>query len=278
MLDLVGVRQRYRGRGEVLSGVHLRVAPGAPCVVLGANGSGKSTLLRLAAGVAAPSAGRVRGRPPVVGFLPAPYPASSRLTARSYLRHLVAIHGGGHQARRRAEELLEQLGFSGARDGPMSELSTGNAQKVGLAQALCASPGLVVLDEPWTALDADAAAVLDRRLYDVTRSVSVLIADHSGRGIDLPGARVHRLRDGVIHAEEPGREPTAVGAWNEIEVWCPAPAEQVLPQLPEAAASRCSGRRLQVRVEPSRSDAWLAAALTYGCSVTLVRRGTGTDR
>ncbi|MFD1522521.1 ATP-binding cassette domain-containing protein, partial [Pseudonocardia yunnanensis] len=155
MIRLAGVRKRYRGRVEVLAGVDLELIPGRPVAVVGGNGTGKSTLLRIVAGCAAPTAGTVSGRPRVVGFLPGGFPASPRMPVRAYLRHLAALHGvRAADAARDAAALLDALRFTGDLDAPVARLSTGNAQKVGLTQALTCRAELLVLDEPWSSLDA----------------------------------------------------------------------------------------------------------------------------
>ncbi len=77
----------------MLRDVTLRLPTGELTVVLGANGCGKSTLLRTAAGVAAPSEGRVLGLPPSVGYVPDRFLARLRLSASGYLRRTAALHG-----------------------------------------------------------------------------------------------------------------------------------------------------------------------------------------
>ena len=149
------LHKRYRRGPIVPAGVDLVLEPGVPVVLSGANGSGKSTLLRIVAGAATPTAGQVRGRPRVVGYLPDRFPALLRLPVDAYLRHLAAIRGVP------ADALLDVLGFTGSRTDPMARLSKGNAQKVGLTQALACGAGLLVLDEPWAGLDAAAAMTLD---------------------------------------------------------------------------------------------------------------------
>lgn len=196
VLRLQGVRKRYRGGAEVLAGVDLRIDRGRAVVVLGANGSGKSTLLRVAAGAAVPTAGRVTGLPGVVGFVPGRVPASERMPVRAYLRHMAAIHGTHG---RDALDLLERLGFSGELGGPVGELSSGNAQKVALAQALGCGASLLVLDEPWAALDIAARAELDSLLAAaVAGGAALLTADHTGHGAALPGAEVLRIDAGRL--------------------------------------------------------------------------------
>ncbi len=260
-MRLEAVRKHYRGGSEVLAGVDLTVAPGAPVVVLGGNGTGKSTLLRIAAGCSAPSAGRVVGRPRPVGYLPADLPAPERMPARAFLAHLAAIR---RSAAPDTAALLGRLGFTGGLDVPMARLSTGNAQKIGLVQALCGAPGLVVLDEPWSGLDSAAADVLDELV--ASSSAGVLLADHTGRAASLPGVRAFRLRDGRLAVEPPAAPRTVV------ELHCPADPALTVIGLPAVTRWCSDGPVLTVQVPVPRGDDLLAAALAAGCSVLGVRR------
>jgi len=263
---LAAVRRRYGRGAPVLDGVELELTAGRPVVVLGANGTGKSTLLRIVAGCAAPTSGRVTGRPRAVGYLPADLPASSRMPARAWLAHLAAIRGSDRRvAARGAAALLAQLGFTGAVDEPMVQLSTGNQQKVGLAQALCGDPSLVVLDEPWSGLDEPAAEVLDGLV--AACAARVLVADHTGRAARLPRIRVLRLHAGRLVDEPPRAGPEVV-----ITLRCPADPATVAAALPHAGQWRSAGAVLTVRLPAARGDALLAAALARGCSVLGVRR------
>ncbi|MCO1659157.1 ATP-binding cassette domain-containing protein [Pseudonocardia humida] len=275
MVRLAGVRKRYRGRGEVLAGIDLQIVPGVPVGLVGGNGAGKSTLLRIAAGCASPSAGRVDGRPAVVGYLPQSMPPPARMTVLAYLRHHAAMHGTG-AGPAAATAVLDDLDFTGDRAGPLAALSTGNLQKVGLAQALgCAGAGgsqdppLLVLDEPWTALDAGAAVALERRLAGwVAAGRPLLVADHTGRAGQLPGARTHRLADGVL-VEQPAA-PRGPEAWATVVLRCPGPAARTLAALPPVACSWDEDGLLGLRVAAAHGDALLAAALAMGCSVVSV--------
>lgn len=265
---LAGVRKSYRGCGEVLAGIDIDVVPGRPVVVLGGNGAGKSTLLRIAAGCSAPTAGSVRGLPAVVGYLPGRVPASTRMPVRAYLRHLAALHGAAPAAAaRRAATLLGELDFTGDLDSPVAQLSTGNAQKVGLAQALSCGAELLVLDEPWSGLDARAAEVLVHLLVDeVERGVALLVADHTGRADLLPAAVVLRLAGGVPAADPVG------GPHTVVELACPGDPADALAALAPLAQYWTDQGQLTVRVPTDRGDALLAAALSAGCSVLGVRR------
>src|SRR5690606_36887994 len=107
----------------------------------------KSTLLRLLAGVDAPSAGRVSDRPHSA-YVPERFPVALPFTALGYLTHLARVHGlRGRAAPRAALEWLERFGAGEFARMPLAELSKGTAQKVAVAQALLARPGLLVLDE-----------------------------------------------------------------------------------------------------------------------------------
>jgi ABC-type multidrug transport system ATPase subunit len=259
VVQVEGVHKRYRNGPPVLAGVDLALVPGAPTVLAGGNGSGKSTLLRIVAGCALPSAGRVTGRPPVVGYLPDRFPAQLRLPADAYLRHLARIRGT-----RPDPGLLERFGFTGPRREPMARLSKGNAQKVGLAQALGSRAGLVVLDEPWAGLDAAAADALSDLLGETAAEATVLVTDHTGRAARLPGARHLRLRGGRV---EDAPAPAPVVPVVAIVLRCPDP-EQVRHRL--GVPGRVEGTRLHLRTVPAESDPLLFTALGLGCSVESV--------
>lgn len=281
------LHKRYRRGQLVLAGVDCVLEPGSPVVLSGANGSGKSTLLRIVAGAAAPTAGRVRGRPRVVGYLPDRFPALLRLPVEAYLRHLAAIRGVPADL-----GLLDELGFTGSRADPMARLSKGNAQKVGLTQALGCGAGLLVLDEPWAGLDAAAAAALAVLLAERARAAAVLVTDHTGRAARLPGARHLALAGGRVkeHAPAPaaraGDAAAEVdGSWQAAPVGVPtdgaAEAVLVVVRSPDPVALRArlglsaavEGNRLRVRVAAGTSDALLLAVLQCGGSVESVGPG-----
>jgi ABC-2 type transport system ATP-binding protein len=252
-----GVRKAYRRGPAVLDGVDLALEPGVPVVLSGANGSGKSTLLRIVAGAATPSGGRVTGRPRVVGYLPDRFPAQLRMPAEVYLRHLAAVRGV-----RAAPELLEALDFTGPRREPMARLSKGNAQKVGLAQALGGGPGLVVLDEPWAGLDGPAADVLLATLADT--AVPLLVTDHTGRAARIPAARHVRLADGRVRESLP---PVPAPPRSRVVLRAADPRAE-LAWL--GGRGGIEGECVVLHVPPSDVDSLLFAALGRGCSVVSV--------
>ncbi|MGA6156268.1 ATP-binding cassette domain-containing protein [Stenotrophomonas sp. NPDC087984] len=219
-MRLRGVGRRYGLGGPwVLRGVDLEVPPGSLTRVEGRNGSGKSTLLRLLAGIDAPSTGRITGRP-ATAYVPERFPAELPFSALGYLTHLGRIHGLSRAAAARgAGEWLERFGADGYAGTPLAELSKGTSQKIAVAQALLAAPGLLVLDEAWTGLDQAARGVLDAAVAErVADGGAVVFVDHDPRRLAGAPDRVLRVAetrlvpvDTEATTVPPGREPVPPG-------------------------------------------------------------------
>jgi len=179
-MRLDGVGKRYGLRQPwIVRGVSLDVAAGRLIRLEGRNGSGKSTLLRVIAGVSLPSAGRVSGRPST-GYVPERFPGGLGFSARDYLRHMSRIHGlSGGAARSAVDDWLDRLGATEYAGSALRTLSKGMCQKVAIAQALLAAPGLLVLDEAWTGLDQAARGTLDAAVAErLAAGGRVFFVDH----------------------------------------------------------------------------------------------------
>ncbi len=199
-IRLVGVGKRYGRRGWVLQEVDLTLPAGAAVRFVGANGSGKSTLLRMVAGVSRPSRGVISGRPRTVGYVPDRFPASDAMSSIAYLTHAGRIRGlDGPGARRRGQELLDRLELAGGVRTPIRALSKGNAQKVALARAVLVAPGLLVLDEPWSGLDAAAHGVLGEILGEVVAAGgTVVFSDHREATGRRPASTAYGILEGRV--------------------------------------------------------------------------------
>ncbi|MFI7391063.1 ATP-binding cassette domain-containing protein [Streptomyces tendae] len=263
-LRLDGVGRRYGLRGPwVLRGVELSVPPGALVRVEGANGTGKSTLLRLLAGIDAPTEGRVTGRPRTA-YVPERFPAALPFTAARYLTHLGTVHGLSRRAATRAaRQWLERLGAAGYADTPLTRLSKGSSQKVAVAQALLAEPELLVLDEAWTGLDADARAELERAVAERTAAGgAVVFVDHDPGRLGGASDAVHVVRDGTLHRRT-GPEPVPAGPRVVVRVQGPPGA--VLPgdvRRTAASAQETGPGSHTLTVPASHSDVLLRTLLT----------------
>jgi molybdate transport system ATP-binding protein len=138
-------------RGDFVLDAEISVGDGEVVAVLGPNGAGKTTMLRALAGLD-PFDGR---RLADVGFVFQDSRLFPHLSARDNIAFPLHIKGSRRaEARREAEVWLDRLGLPGAGDRRPDQLSGGEAQRVALGRALCASPGLLLLDEPLAALDA----------------------------------------------------------------------------------------------------------------------------
>jgi ABC-2 type transport system ATP-binding protein len=279
-MRLDSVRIRYGRRAAwVLDGITVDLAAGTVTSVTGGNGSGKSTLLKVTCGLTRPTSGVVGDRPDRVGYVPERLPADMRMTARTYLQHMGRIQGiGSATAARRGGALLDELHLEGGIDSPISTLSKGNAQKVALAQALLAEPQLLVLDEPWSGLDADTHQILTKCLARQRESGAIiLLAEHREAAVEASADVVYRLAGGKL-TEEKRVEPRQDGRAGSVAITLGAKAEmkdsnagEALKKLPGVRAARWADSRVHLEVAAAKSDAVLMEALRAGFTVYEVR-------
>jgi ABC-type multidrug transport system ATPase subunit len=173
-----GLERRY-GAKRVLRGLDLDVARGDFTVVTGPNGSGKTTLLRLVAGLAAPTGGelRVDVDRAQLGFLGHEPLVYRELTAIENLVLYARLYRVP-EARERTGMLLERFGLWDARNERAATYSRGMLQRLALCRALLHEPSLLLLDEPYSGLDAQGAELLDRELAERRVRATFLVATH----------------------------------------------------------------------------------------------------
>jgi NitT/TauT family transport system ATP-binding protein len=214
--DRVGVEHEYAARiGHVsksfngptgpqlvLDDITLDVAPGEFVTLLGASGCGKSTLLNLVAGLDRPTVGSIEtpgGRPALMFQEHALFPW---LTAGKNIELALRLRGVPKSARRQeAERLLDLVRLGGAYGKRVHELSGGMRQRVAMARALAQDSQLLLMDEPFAALDAITRDVLHDELTRIWRetNVSVLFVTHNVREAVRLAQRV------VLLSSRPGR-------------------------------------------------------------------------
>jgi sulfate/thiosulfate transport system ATP-binding protein len=175
--------KRYAGH-PVVNSVSLEVAEGELFVLLGSSGSGKSTLLRMIAGLSEVDGGRVllHGRdvtdlPPAkrgIGFVFQSYALFRGMSVAENVEFALSIRGvpAGQRTRRR-DELLEMVGLAGLGGRMPRQLSGGQQQRVALARALAHRPEVLLLDEPFGALDAKVRLELRRTVREVQRELGI---------------------------------------------------------------------------------------------------------
>ncbi|GAA2262323.1 ABC transporter ATP-binding protein [Streptomyces atrovirens] len=281
MLTLRAVSKRYRRGRPVLVDVDFRTSPGAVQAVTGGNGSGKSTLLRILAGVSRPTSGTRSGDPGVIGYVPDRFPAGTRLSARSYLAHMGRIKGlPSRRSVSRGTELLSRLDLVGGFETPIRDLSKGNAQKVAVAQALLVPPRLLILDEPWSGLDASAHGVLASVITEVASGGgTVVFTDHREAVTRSVATEVYRIeagRLGEASAVTPGTaDPRTPMSEVVLRAPGPSPAAALVDALTGVEGVRSvtpeGERGVRVRVLRGHCDTLLLTALHAGWSVDALR-------
>lgn len=239
-VELCSVGLRYfglTGETEALRDVSLKVAPGEFVAIIGQSGCGKSTLLSLISGILRPTAGAVLlDGQPVTG----PSPKVGYMLQQDYLfewRTILenAVLGAEIQgldmnkARERAKQLLSRYGVGQFLQHLPRQLSGGMRQRVALARTLCTEPDIVLLDEPFSALDSQTRLALADEVTDILRregKTVILVTHDIGEAISM-AERIIVLsrRPGQVKSNHPihfattpdGRRPTPFAARNAPE-------------------------------------------------------------
>jgi sulfate transport system ATP-binding protein len=199
------------GDFEALHGVSLEIPSGSLTALLGPSGSGKSTLLRVIAGLEVPDTGTVviDGRdatnvPPQkrgIGFVFQHYAAFKHMSVRQNVAFGLSVRKRPKaEIDARVKELLGIVGLGGYADRYPSQLSGGQRQRMALARALAVEPSVLLLDEPFGALDAKVRAELRawlRRLHDEVHVTTVLVTHDQEEAMEVAD-RIAVMNDGDI--------------------------------------------------------------------------------
>jgi iron(III) transport system ATP-binding protein len=259
-LRIAGVAKAF-GPQLVLRGVDLAVPHGSFTAILGTSGSGKTTLLRIVAGFERPDDGQIQLGTEVVDdaghrFVPSErrrigyVPQEGALFPHLSVGRNVAFGlPRGPDRRRRVDELLELVGLSGYRRRYPHQLSGGQQQRVALARALAIEPEIVLLDEPFSSLDAAMRASVRSDVLRVLRqagTTSILVTHDQDEALSMAD-QVAVLRHGVIAQLD---TPTALyGRPGDIELAQFLGESNVLEgEVHDSTASTALGR---LAVDPS---------------------------
>jgi sulfate transport system ATP-binding protein len=226
MITVTDARKSY-GSFLALDDVSIEIPSGSLTALLGPSGSGKSTLLRSIAGLedldggVVTIAGRdVTHQPPQrrgIGFVFQHYAAFKHMTVRDNVAFGLSIRKRAKaDIDRRVGELLEIVGLEGFRDRYPAQLSGGQRQRMALARALAVDPEVLLLDEPFGALDAKVRADLRtwlRRLHDEVHVTTVLVTHDQEEALDvadriavLNHGRIEQVGDPVTLYERPAND------------------------------------------------------------------------
>jgi sulfonate transport system ATP-binding protein len=194
-----GLTKSFAGR-RVLDSVDFTVDQGEFVALLGRSGGGKSTILKILAGLESTDAGTVLTRPNRTIVFQEPRLVNGR---KVWDNITVGVPGGRARRRALAAEVLVEVGLEGFGDAWPTSLSGGEAQRVALARALIRSPELLLLDEPFGALDALTRLKIQSLVANLheRHNPSVVLVTHDVDEAILLADRILVLQDGVIGAE-----------------------------------------------------------------------------
>jgi sulfate transport system ATP-binding protein len=276
------------GDFTALDDVSVEVEAGSLTALLGPSGSGKSTLLRVIAGLEWPDAGRVwlegrdvTGMPPQergVGFVFQHYAAFKHMTVAENVAFGLRIRRRPRaEIKQRVAELLELVQLSRLGSRYPAQLSGGQRQRMGLARALAVDPKVLLLDEPFGALDARVRKELRgwlRRLHDETHTTTVIVTHDQEEAMDVAD-RVVVMNSGRIEQIAPPRElydqpanefvMSFVGPVNRLGDVFIRPHDVELLLEPNGSTQEAMVQRLvhlgfEVRVELVRDDGEVLSA------------------
>jgi sulfate/thiosulfate transport system ATP-binding protein len=296
-IDAHTVSKRF-GDFTALERVTLQVAEGCLSALLGPSGSGKSTLLRIIAGLEMPDSGRVlidgndvtgtRPQDRGIGFVFQHYAAFAHMTVRQNVAFGLSIRKRPRdQIRARVDELLSLVGLTTWAEQRPDQLSGGQRQRMALARALAVDPRVLLLDEPFGALDANVRADLRRwlrRLHDEQGVTTVLVTHDQEEAMEVADA-IAVMNDGRIEQvgspqqvyDQPATDFVMgfIGPTSTIDGKLVRPHDVTVSLIPgdgalEAMVSRVVHLGFEVRVELELPDGTTARAqLTRGQTAEL---------
>ncbi len=234
-VDIDGVTMKF-GDLVVSQNIDLSIAPGEILSIVGPSGCGKTTMLRAVAGLIPPADGTVRidgeqvvRTPNGVAMVFQHFGLFPWKTVEANVAYALRVNGGAKkESLRDARELIQLVGLSGFEKSYPHQLSGGMQQRTGLARALAVRPRLLLMDEPFGALDAQTREVLQFELLRIwqERPVTMLFVTHSIDEAVLFGNRVAVLRG----------HPSGVAEVVEIDL--PTPRDRGVTTMPEYLALR----------------------------------------
>jgi ABC-2 type transport system ATP-binding protein len=201
------------GRIHALSEVSFRIEPGEVIGLLGPNGAGKTTLMKILTGYLEPDTGEVHVHginvvtDPLaaqrrIGYLPESAPLYGEMLVQEYLEMMAAMRGVAPERRR--ERMIDVIRATGLTDRvvqPISTLSKGFRQRVGIAQAIIHEPDILILDEPTTGLDPAQIVEIRDLIVGLAKKTTVLLSTHILSEVEATCERVLVIMQGQLRAD-----------------------------------------------------------------------------
>jgi NitT/TauT family transport system ATP-binding protein len=221
ILELKGVAVRFsrphQSQLRVLEDVHLQVRPDEIISIIGPNGSGKSTLLRVMSGLVPPTAGEVRhhrkkleGLNPDTAMVFQSFALIPWMTVEENVKVVLRARDlKEEEVSQKTQQALQRMGLEGFEEAYPRELSRGSKQRVGMARAFALEPEIMLMDEPFSQVDALTAEALRAEIHDIwkdleTNPSAIVMVSHSIREALMMADRV------VVMGGTPGTIRTVI--------------------------------------------------------------------
>ncbi len=234
IIQVKRISLNYKDNGEqfrVLDDVSFDVVPGEFLCIVGLSGGGKSTLLRILVGLQKQSEGKIINMPEQVGFVFQNFALFPWLNVESNISYGLRMQGlSKTQIHKRVREEIDRIGLEGFEKSHPKELSGGMKQRVGIARALAVHPKVLLLDEPFSALDEITAKGLRHdllRIHQQTKETVIMVTHLVEEAVELadriivmsprPG-RVRKIIDNTMPRPRSTRSSEFFKLVDEIEL------------------------------------------------------------
>ena len=213
MIEAQSLSRRY-GKVTAVGNVSFQIADNEIVGLLGHNGAGKTTIMRMLSGYLEPSSGRItidgtdlatnaHSVQQQLGYLPENLPVYPEMMVADYLEYAATLKGIDIGQRLQAvQNALAATDLLGRALDPISTLSRGFKQRVGVAQAILGSPRLLILDEPTNGLDPQQTEHMRRLIRQLARRATVILSSHIMQEVDAICDRVLMLRNGRLALDQ----------------------------------------------------------------------------